>query len=196
MQSFSQWLDLPELQTARFTSVFRQQFHEWSVERRINFLSVLSEIKALQSVPGLKTNTKRASRFKGGPLDGLMHKHFATARNIVRNLNNHWTPNFKLRRVVSRMHDRPEDKEYSTDLSPKAIHRIIMGGYEDKNRERSITGDWIIYLKHKHTNYYLFLAEHDEDQTLIFSRMALCTRKEYPELEIQMSGSLSKIAPS
>lgn len=190
MQPFSEWLNLPEFQAARFTSVFRQQFHEWSVGRRINPLLVLNEIKALQSEGELKTNTKKASRFKGGPLDGLMHKHFANARNIARNMYNHWAPDNKLRRVITRMHDRSENEEATTGLSSEAMHRIVIGGYEDKNRERSMTGDWIIYLKYEHTIYYLCLAEHDEDPATIFARIALTTQNEYPELGIRTGASL------
>ena len=45
-----------------------------------------------------------------------------------------------------------------------------------KIREKTVTGEWIIFHKHNGLNYYLTLGSHLEDDAAIFARVALACK--------------------
>ena len=186
MSRFDEWLEVPELQNARFTSVFKAQLEALTIGRVVNPFPILDEIKNLEGFNRRPTNTKKATRFKGGLLDGLLHKHYFNARHIPHNLHNHWgQEDGRLERAVAKV---GEEALHEDDLWLHAgalADRIVSVAFQHKNLEKSLTGDWIIFKRQNHKNYYLCLATHDESNGEIFDRFAACAKCEFPELKFR-----------
>lgn len=123
-----------------------------------------------------------ATQFKHPPLYPLWHKHFSTARHLVRNLIIRWGLDSGGNRDLDKL-IREVAEEYGDDpnMWPMILaHRLTVDGFEDRacmgagavvrecqsgeKRERGLTGDWIIYGKHSGQNYYLDLASHAEGE--------------------------------
>lgn len=61
------------------------------------------------------------------------------------------------------------------------LHQFVIGGLESRFRENALTGEWIVYKRHNHANYYLMLAKHTEPDEQIIGRLQSCAA-EFPEL--------------
>lgn len=184
MLRITEWLNDPAFQNARFTSIFRQQLHTITLQRALNPFTILDEIRALEGDGRRQSRTKASSSFKGGLLHGLMHKHYFSARHIAKNLRNYWKQDedkalAAIKKVI--LTQRTDDL---LQLSGAIAHRYVDEAYKHKNMARSLTGDWIIYKRHNHHNYYLCLAWHEESEEEIYDRIAGCTEAEFPELGI------------
>ena len=182
MTLFDDWLAIPELTDARFSSIFRSQFEALSLARVINPFSILNELKALEHPSRFKTNTKKAAPFRGGDLHGLMHKHFHLARNLALNIRNEWGDRTKMERIISKSMAESESSDPWL-VAGKIADRMVKTAYEHKNLGRSLTGDWIIYKLHSGKTYYLCLAGHDEDTHQIALRLQ-DVAVEFPDLTL------------
>ena len=66
----------------------------------------------------------------------------------------------------------------------KAVHGIVLDGYQARHAANQMTGEWIVYAEVAGANYYLTLASHDEarkNQDAILARAQSCVT-EFPEL--------------
>lgn len=129
---------------------------------RIDVFSVLDEINYLEGLTHV-SKTKKEEPFTKPPLVGLWHKHFFSARHLVKNIGIRWNLDRGGNKDLSKMISEVA-KEYgeNTDLWPNVLsYRLVNEAFEER-AERGLTGDWIIYAKHKNTNYYLDLATHEE----------------------------------
>jgi hypothetical protein len=63
-------------------------------------------------------------------------------------------------------------------------YRFVIGALEDRSKAGRMTGDWIIFAKHKSQNYYLGLATHEEaeDGFALFERIKEGSKFEFPFL--------------
>lgn len=181
---FSQFLDAPEFRNAKFLTIFRRQLDELSLAKVIHPYAVLDELRALEQPERFQTKTKKASAFVGGPLDGLMHKHFFMARHLPKNIQNVWLQPGRMDRVLRTVVAGARTNDIGV-LSRLMAERVVHQAMRDKNRARSLTGDWIIYKSHGGKNHYLSLAGHNEDRLQIFLRLASATAEEFPELAVR-----------
>jgi hypothetical protein len=125
----------------------RYEGREW-------YWPILDEIDQLEGVDR-GCRTKPAEQFKNnGLLYPLWHKHYFTARHLVRNVGVRWSldrdGNADLIRLCR-----------STQL-PHIAHDLFVGGYSERAAARRLTGDWIVFGKYEGQNYYLGLSTHDE----------------------------------
>ena len=134
---------------------------------------VIREIDELEHVCSSTSATKGAAQFKRPPLHPLWHKHFSTPRHLMRNIGVRWAldgeGNRDLMQVIG---DAATKFGHLPEVWPNyLIHRLVVGGIQDRVEKKRMTGDWIIFAKHEGKNYYLDLATHEEgrnaDQLLV-----------------------------
>jgi hypothetical protein len=185
MYKFSDWLKHQDFVNAKFSSVFLDEINKYAVEREINPFKVIDEIRALECCSKYPSRTKKPAPFKGGLLNGLMHKHFISGNSIPINLMNHWLQNSEsLNGAIETIFSQHQEGDIQL-LASKIAHRLVVKGYEHKNAERSMTGDWIIYKRHNGHNYYLCTAKHGESNEEVYDRFAASAEAEFPELSIK-----------
>jgi hypothetical protein len=152
-------------------------------------LGVLREIDALEGLRP-ETRTKRAEQFKHPPLAPLWHKHFYSPRHMLRNLGDRWNiargrGNDDLDSLLSGI--AADCGDDPARWPRELIHRFIIGGLRERADTRRLTGDWIIFAKHKGQNYYLDLATHEEGNGPVSSehlmqKLRAGSRAEFPFL--------------
>ncbi len=126
--------------------------------------AVLDELDYLEGIRPT-SKTKRESPFKGPHLQPFWHKHFSSARHLVRNIGIRWNLAGGGNRDLDQML-REVAETYGEDpelWQAYLAHRLVVSGFEERAR-RGLTGDWIIYAKHDGANYYLDLATHEEGE--------------------------------
>ena len=180
------------LSAVPYTTVFGRQFEALTQQRLINPFALMEEIGKLER--NLPSRTKKAEAFKKGVLTGLMHKHFFNARHIPQNILNHWLPgsdrgNARMHRAVKKVlgeyADRPRN---DWELAGKISERMGAQAFAQREKQHGLTGEWIVYKRHDHRNYYLCLAGHEERDEDIFERLAAAAELEFPELGIHRDG--------
>jgi hypothetical protein len=65
------------------------------------------------------------------------------------------------------------------------VHKLVIGGLEDRIAAKRMTGDCIIFAKHEGQNFYLGLATHDEatrDADQLLEKLRLGSACEFPFL--------------
>jgi hypothetical protein len=184
MTRIDEWLDRPDFRRARFSSLFRVQLDELTLRRVVNPFQILEEIKALEGC-GV-SRTKRETPFRKGPLAGLMHKHYFSARQIVFNVNNYWARAGMLERAISKMAATVRAADGPWTVSGMMANRLVDDAIKHKTLGRSLTGDWIVYKRHNGRNFYLTLAAHNERSADIYGRLAPYAAREFPELGIAL----------
>jgi hypothetical protein len=144
---------------------------------------VLREIDVLE---GLSSNssTKKPTQFERPPLHPFWHKHFSTARHLIRNVGNRWgLENSGNRDLLPAIEAVANECGDQPDLWQKRlVHQIVLGGLEDRAAERRMTGDWIIFTKHEGRNFYLGLGTHEEADDGIYQRLRRGGEWEFPFL--------------
>jgi hypothetical protein len=150
----------------------------------LDTFSVLQEIDFLEGLRPV-SRTKVQSQFTTPPLSlyPLWHKHFFTARHMVKNIGVRWnldrTGNRDLQAMIEEVGKSYGDEP--NDWIPQLAHRLTVGGYEDRI-QHGLTGDWIVYAEHEGTKYYLDLASHQEgkDSQTLFEKLRSGCETEFP----------------
>jgi hypothetical protein len=70
-------------------------------------------------------------------------------------------------------------------LAGEISERLVSDAFAQREKQHALTGDWIVYKRHDHKNYYLCLASHGEPDDEIFRRFAAAAGSEFPELGIR-----------
>jgi len=137
-------------------------------------LAVLREVDVLEGYrrPGTPEDRKLETTvdpeekpFKYPPLAPLWHKHFFMPRNAMRNSGDRW--NIARGNGNRDLHTLLSDVAANSGHDParwpgELMHRIVVGGLQERADAQRLTGDWIIFGKHEGQNYYLDLATHEE----------------------------------
>lgn len=124
--------------------------------------AVLDELEYLEGLRGT-SKAKGEQQFKHPPLFTFWHKHFFSARHLAANVMVRWNlggnGNGDLDTLLREIQEKYGDEP---DLWPNQLaHKLVVGGFEERCG-RGLTGDWVVYAKHKGENYYLDLATHSE----------------------------------
>ncbi|MEQ4986893.1 hypothetical protein ABN080_05375 [Proteus sp. fly-1089] len=158
--------------------------------------------KIIREINNLEKNndysrTKPAKKFKNPPLKGLYHKHYegtgleSLKINIQNQLNinekkhKKALPNFEhwLKEYVKNNKGNKEyfDKEDYFNISHEFAKQLINDSFNQKARNKTITGHWIIYARYNNENYYLCLSRHSnskDDDFIIRNKIdETCTNK-------------------
>ena len=133
-----------------------------AASENIDVFAVIDEIDYLEGI-NTASRTKDATQFRKPPLQGLWHKHFFSARHLIKNVGIRWNlaggGNKNLSEMIESVAREHGD---NPDLWPNVLtHRLVVEGF-DERADRGLTGDWIIYGIHQGQNFYLDLATHEE----------------------------------
>lgn len=185
IEKIKEQLSLNIFNNAEFSTLFTIQLFSALENQIYNVQTIINEIKNLEGMTR-KTITKQASQFKNEPLKGLWHKHHFQANFLVSNIGNHWGFNNKKQPKLTALIKtliRENKSEYFTDeLAARLSHELVWGSYKKRSSQNRITGEWIIFAKHKHKNYYLSLATHHENDENIYKRISSSCSTQYPFL--------------
>ncbi len=148
---------------------------------------ILRELDVLEGLIS-HSSIKEATQFKRQPLHPFWHRHFSTARHLIRNIGERWGLGKGGNHDLSeRIAEEAVAYGDQPDLWQKRIvHNLVIGGLEDRSAAQRMTGDWIIFAKHEGQNIYLGLAahqkaEHDADQ-LLYDKLRQGSAWEFPFL--------------
>ncbi len=152
----------------------------------LNPSRVLSAIQELEG--GKDSGTKPATEFKRPPLKGLWHKHYkepgeASVRINIRNSI------AKAGFFEPELFDDTADLRAIVDTSVKSA---FDKGYNQRQRDRKYTGEWLIYVIHQGKNYYLCLASHNGDDSKIRAEIDEHCVPQFPFLTSIMTKTIKK----
>lgn len=175
-----------QIDLSRVSQFLSIQLASISKYRVYNSFSITDVIQDLEGVGrGCK---RRVAQFKHPPLKGFWKVHFFDPRFMVKNLINHWglerANSPKLNNLFLRI-DIEEEKSPSTHgWHGRLAHEMTIMGYEERARKNNLTGEWIVFLKHKGKNYYLCISRHTspEDDRDVYEFLKNICEYEYPFL--------------
>jgi hypothetical protein len=170
---------------ARFCRVFidqlvfiEQDFGRGTVE------CITSEIDWLEGLTR-STVTKQPTEFSGKILGGLMHKHFFTANNVKKNIANRLLGENGSFKTIARR----SFAQHQTDVATPEVVSTILSKIkaqvlvDQRAKESSLTGDWIVYERQSGRNTYLCLAEHEESNEEILHRFSAQAEIDFPDMK-------------
>lgn len=143
---------------------------------------IVAEVKSLEGV-GPRLGTRSASQFKHPPLIGLWKKHYLTgsraafAKNIRSGLGRKG-----LRDIIAKHHNPTTAHLDPHEISRRIANEAVHGTYAALKQSQSITGEWLIFSRHKNQNYYLTVASHAEPDAEIYARIEAACFVEFPFL--------------
>jgi len=185
LKEFSESIGMDCCIEGRYSSLFAFDLFRDKEKRKINPLQVMDEVRSLENADEL-SQTKQAIRFKNLPLRGLWHKHYFTARFMVKNIENSFSGN-KLTELIDQtlVRENVDCGVYQRvyELSDK----IVRQSYEEKARLKRLTGEWIIFAKYNDENYYLSMGVHKMDDKLIYERIKENCFCQFPFLKSMMN---------
>lgn len=144
--------------------------------REIDPNAIIREIMYLEGCASYSL-TKKPKRFTSGKMVGFWHKHFFEARHIPFNVAQHHTSAItgdlspSAERIINRIFD-PSRSDYVTrDMIHELSQAFSVDAFEQRSKQRSLTGDWIIFKKHEGKNHYLCVCPHDVDTDELYDRL-------------------------
>lgn len=154
---------------SRVSELFLLDLYICELEFGVSPLNIIEEIISLET-GNSNGFTKAPSKFNRKPLKGLWHKHYFSAHFT--------TENIKIKRGRNGISDLIEQLARSMkqgkskdDAMSEFMHDLFEKPLEERSEEKKITGEWIIYAKYNHKNYYLCLSTHQAEDQFIFDRI-------------------------
>lgn len=156
----------------------------------VNIPAVLDEIKYLEGL-GSKTHTKPPSQFNRRLLKGLWHKHYSDGniRELAENVKNAMR-NYGIPYLDEKFQEAESDgkTQYITKEDvPTIVDDLVSGNLARRRAEHRMTGEWIVYASYKDQYYYLCLANHNDDDSVIREKIDSTASHEFPFLKETLS---------
>ncbi|WP_036182613.1 hypothetical protein [Marinobacterium lacunae] len=167
---------LYELKDAVFGHYLVGQLVKFQHGQEINPRAVVDEIRHLEGM-NKSSRTKKASKFKSGKIAGFWHKHFFEARHMPFNIAQHHLDgktgeiSGSAERIIRRIFDPNKSSVVTKEMIGEMSHTFSIAAYEQRSKERSLTGDWIIYKKHMSKNYYLCVCPHNINTDRLYENL-------------------------
>lgn len=171
---------LEALAPGRYSALFALEMCLLESYRGVNPLQIVDEIRYLED-PSKPSMTKPAARFRHPPLRGLWHKHYFSARFIPQNIANHLAGP-RLRGVVEEVLDPRKSPLETEEMVRELAHRVSIEPFEQRASANALTGEWIVFAKHKEENYYLSLATHTAGDKQIREKIEKHCIRQFPFL--------------
>lgn len=186
LEKFAKSLGLDKIAPNRYSKLFVLDLYIWNKYEGHEPFLVVNEIKILEKIIN-RRETKKASKFNNPPLKGLWHKHFFDAHYVAQNLLNNLNQNFeKDWKDIFK-----DDPIILPEKMNKFISRITREALETKAKNGKLTGEWIIFAKHKGQNYYLSLGRHTQSNDAIFKRIKDYVFTQFPFLDSSPKKSIN-----
>lgn len=173
------WLDL-QLVSGCCSSGIVRQLAQLIEHRSGHVFQIYDEIASLEGAPHARMSGTKPSAPLTGLLVGLHRKHYSQPSFVNRNVAN-FVISAKFSAMSKRVLKDPEIPE--NRKLDSLIYNASITGYEQRSRSGKLTGEWIIYKKHRQINYYLTLGTHAEGNEQILERVLAC-EDEFPELAL------------
>lgn len=128
----------------------------------IDAFSIIDELDYLEGIKKY-SKTKTEQQFKHPPLNIFSHKHFTSARHVLKNIMVRWSLDRNGNKDLDNLIEKIA-KNYGSNpelWQAQLAHEMVINGFEQR-QEQGLTGDWIIYSCYDGLNYYLDLATHTE----------------------------------
>ncbi|MPX98030.1 hypothetical protein EHW61_15455 [Salinivibrio sp. VYel6] len=150
----------------------------------LNPTVVIEEIQALES-PEKQSRTKTESMFQRQPLKGLWHKHFFSSHFLPQNMllaHGNGRIDKKIEQVFSK-YQGMEDTEENYRAITREIRQESSDLYNHRQGQNRLTGEWIVFVKHKSQNYYMCIDSHANDDQNVYDKVILACEKDFPALK-------------
>jgi hypothetical protein len=144
--------------------------------------NVVSQIEYLDR--GTETTMKKAEQFKGDVLGRFWHQHFWCENSLLVNMfkETGLLDESNGQKFLSLFH-RLANRKLRGGLESLPGH-LTIGALKSRSDRQGLTGEWIIFAKHKGKNYYIDIAMHKEaeDQEKLLSKLKNSSQAEFPFL--------------
>ena len=157
--------------TGRYSTLLASDLDSHIRNRSLHSHLVTDEIAALEGGRRRPQTKPEREYFKRNWLKGLWHKHFFQPGYMLKNIQRHWT-RARLREAFGKRMPIGE-----------ALYRLVIGGYTARAGAGELTGECIVFAKQDGVNFYLTLANHKEDDEVVWRRCKACAA-ELPQLSI------------
>ncbi|MGE4511378.1 MAG: hypothetical protein AB7D43_09790 [Sulfurimonadaceae bacterium] len=134
-------------------------------KRMLNIESIMHEIRFVEGLEKA-SRTKPASQFRRPPLKGLWHKHYfdgsipSLAQNLKNALGSYGMP--YVDSMIAKAKASGKESFITPEDVPKIVDDAVSSNLQRRRAYQKITGEWLVYVIHENTNYFLCLAKHDE----------------------------------
>lgn len=163
------------LDLTRTSTVLLAQAYSFEINRIFDTFDLVQPIKVLEGISSSDA-TPPADQFRHAPLKGLYKKHFSSTRFLPTNLLN-FLHSKKGSRHFNKAWDeaaRVSGSQYIDEVFTNHLsHQIVVDPIEIKSTSNEITGEWVVFHRHKGENYYLTFAFHTETNDEIYKRIVI-----------------------
>lgn len=169
-------LDLKQLKNGVIGHLLTVQLIQYQYSGPGNPMHVVREIHHLDRGDGL-SRTKKEAKFSSGKLKGFYHKHYFNAHHIPMNMllhnvdgkiTNSLVPSKGYERIYRKI---MESKSSDENKALMLTNFLTSDAFQQRNRSKKLTGDWIIFKNHKSKNYYLCIASHQENTDELYDTL-------------------------
>ncbi len=157
------------LNTSNISQYLLAQLYVLNDYMNFDITNIVNQIKSLES--NKKSSTKKETQFNRKPLKGLWHKHFFDAQYILKNIGAEFGLNYDGNKKLDKLLSKNDFNKFDDTMNKKIIYEIVDDVFLGRQKNRELTGEWIIFAKGKGSNYYLTLARHEEDDSIIYNRI-------------------------
>lgn len=166
-----------DLDLGRISTILLAQMYASEKNRVFNTYDLTMPIKILEGITGGDA-TRKEEAFRHKPLKGFYKKHFFSSRFLIKNIANYnkskaGHENFFTAFDSYLQTEKPTvfDDKFAAYLS----YHTTVTPYEEKYKNKYITGEWIVFFKEKISglNYYLTLAFHQESNDEIYKKIKM-----------------------
>ncbi len=157
---------------------------------------IMHEIRLLEE-DGTQSQLKKPTQFSHPPLEGLWHKHYFEGgmKALLVNLGMitlDLKPNkkFRIPFLEQKIKEAEQGGRQAISIDDTDAHEqikllvddMVQGSWLRRTEAKALTGEWIVYAKYEHQNYYLSLGKHEEGDERIRLKVDACVR-DFPFLE-------------
>ncbi len=136
----------------------------------------------LYVMEAIELNKIEGNMFRLPPLKGLYKIHHnpmsGLGYSLILNIKNYW--------FDKQEHIRNDKRKNYAAILEKVpdtnIAHILNYMHMEAVHSKKLTGEWLVYAKHKNKNYFLCLATHNEGDQNIFCNKILSCYNEFPEI--------------
>lgn len=156
-------IGLCRVDSSRISTLLLCQLVSFCKNRTFNVFSITDVIQGLEGC-GLGHCSKKEEKFKHAPLLGFWKAHFSDARFLEQNIANHWGFKYKnspkFLALCEKVAKEEEDNPTPHGWQGRLAHHLVITAYEERATRKKLTGEWLIFGKHKGKNYYLAAVRH------------------------------------
>ncbi len=177
LNGFAELYGIDRLIPGRYSHLFLLNLYSMEKHQGIPPDLVTQEIKSLEQ--GSQSYMKPETPYKRKPLRGLWHKHFFASlpSTVAHNLSNELGRRGVRQAVETAFHPSKGDR-VTPEMISDLVSAIVEKPFQKRSDEGRLTGEWIVYAKHRDQNYYLCISSHKHgDDAIAGNLRTVCCRE-------------------